>query len=80
MGGTYEWLDADAQPDVTYFYKLEDIDVKGVSTFHGPISTSIVAAPTAVRVRSISAYGAITPLVLGLTMALGLAVAFRRKR
>jgi hypothetical protein len=80
LGGVYEWLDADVQPGATYFYKLEDIDVKGVSTFHGPISTSIVTAPTAVRLRSVSARSAITPLALGLTMLLGLVAVYRQRR
>jgi len=73
MGGTYEWLDTDVQPGVTYYYKLEDIDVKGVSTFHGPVSTAVVTGPTVVKLQRVSAQPAITPLVLGLTMGLGLA-------
>jgi len=80
MGGDYEWLDTDVQPGATYYYKLEDIDVKGVSTFHGPISVSVVAAPTAVGMRSVSARGAITPLALGLMMVLGLTAVYRRRR
>jgi len=24
----------------TYYYKLEDIDVNGVSTFHGPVTAT----------------------------------------
>ncbi|MBN2390641.1 MAG: hypothetical protein JXR84_07960 [Anaerolineae bacterium] len=78
MGGTYEWLDADVQPGATYYYKLEDIDVNGASTFNGPVNTSIVTAPTAVGLRSVSARGAITPLALGLTMLLGSGILHRR--
>jgi hypothetical protein len=51
MGGYYEWLDTDVQPGVTYFYKLEDIDVKGISTFHGPISVASTTSPSAVQIR-----------------------------
>ena len=81
MGGTYAWLDADVQPDVTYFYKLEDIDVKGVSTFHGPISTAVVTAPTAVRLRNVSARGVTTPLLgLVLLVGLGTVYTYRRRR
>ena len=79
MGGDYEWLDTDVQPDVTYFYKLEDIDVKGVSTFHGPISAASIAAPTAVGLRNVSARGETISLTLGLTMLLALALVFRRR-
>ena len=77
MGGYYEWLDTNVKPDATYFYKLEDIDVEGVSTFHGPVSASLVYTPAAVGLQRISAYAAITPLALGV---LGLAVVFRRRR
>jgi hypothetical protein len=30
---------------ITYYYKLEDVDFNGVSTFHGPVS----ATPLLVR-------------------------------
>lgn len=40
-GGSYSYLDTAAtDPDTIYYYKLEDIDLNGVSTFHGPINTS----------------------------------------
>ncbi len=80
LGGVYEWLDADAQPGVTYFYKLEDLDVKGVSTFHGPVSSASFSAPAAVGLRCLSARGLFLPLTVGGACALGLAVARRRKR
>ncbi|HOU12341.1 MAG TPA: hypothetical protein PKZ84_04435 [Anaerolineae bacterium] len=80
LGGVYEWPDTDVQPGATYFYKLEDIDVKGVSTFHGPISTAVIAAPAAVGLRSLSARGLLLPLALGWVVTLGVAVARRRKR
>ena len=35
-GATYEWIDHQAQPGLTYFYLLEDVDVAGVATQHGP--------------------------------------------
>ena len=80
MGGYYEWLDTDVQPGVVYYYKLEDLDVKGVSTLHGPISISISTAPTAVKLQRVSARSAIMPLALGLMMLLGLVVVFRQRR
>ena len=78
MGGYYEWLDTDVQPGATYYYKLEDLDVKGVSTFHGPVSATLVSAPTVVRMRSFDAQSAAAPVFLGLLMLL--AVALRRRR
>ncbi len=80
MGGTYEWHDTGVQPGVVYYYKLEDLDVKGISTFHGPISTAVVASPTAVQLQRVSAHPAITPLVLGVTLLLGLVVVYRQRR
>ena len=37
----YSYIDTTAKPGITYYYKLEDIDIKGASTFHGPVSTMI---------------------------------------
>jgi len=49
IGGVYDWLDTDVQPGVIYYYKLEDIDVKGVSTFHGPVTATAMASSTPTR-------------------------------
>ena len=39
-GATYSYLDSAAiDPNAVYYYKLEDIDLSGVSTFHGPVNT-----------------------------------------
>jgi hypothetical protein len=40
QGASYEFIDRGVQNRNTYFYKLEDIDVYGVSTFHGPVSAT----------------------------------------
>jgi hypothetical protein len=37
-GAEYEYGDFDVEPGLTYYYKLEDIDDDGVSTFHGSVS------------------------------------------
>ncbi len=37
LGGFYEWRDTAVQPGALYYYKLEDIDVHGGRTSHGPI-------------------------------------------
>ena len=39
-GAEYEYEDFDVEPGLTYYYKLEDIDYSGVSTFHGPVSAT----------------------------------------
>jgi hypothetical protein len=39
-GASYAYTDADVVQGVTYYYKLEDVDVHGVSAFHGPVSAT----------------------------------------
>ncbi|MEW6378363.1 MAG: hypothetical protein AB1611_02015 [bacterium] len=39
----YSFNDVTAVAGVIYYYKLEDIDTRGVSTVHGPVSASIPA-------------------------------------
>jgi len=35
---TYAFMDEDAEADVTYYYRLEGIDVRGNRTSHGPVT------------------------------------------
>jgi len=37
-GASYTYVDADVIEGVTYYYRLEDVDIHGASTFHGPVS------------------------------------------
>ena len=37
MESAYSFEDTNIKPKKTYYYKLEDIDINGVSTLHGPI-------------------------------------------
>jgi len=37
-GASYEFVDKDVKNRKTYYYKLEDIDLNGTSTMHGPVS------------------------------------------
>jgi hypothetical protein len=37
VGATYEWVDSNIKMGATYFYLLEDVDVNGVATKHGPV-------------------------------------------
>ncbi len=39
-GATYAFVDRDVQNRKTYYYKLQDIDLEGKSTFNGPVSTT----------------------------------------
>jgi hypothetical protein len=40
QGASYEFVDIDVQNRKTYYYKLEDIDLNGESTMHGPVSAT----------------------------------------
>ena len=39
-GAQYEYLDVDVAGGTTYWYKLEDVDIYGNSTFHGPVEAT----------------------------------------
>lgn len=40
QGAAYEFIDTEVQNRKTYYYKLEDIDLSGTSTMHGPESAT----------------------------------------
>ena len=40
QGASYEFIDTDVKNRNTYYYKLEDIDLNGTSTMHGPVSAT----------------------------------------
>jgi hypothetical protein len=40
QGASYEFIDSGLQNRKTYYYKLEDIDLNGTSTMHGPVSAT----------------------------------------
>lgn len=79
MGATYTWLDEAVEPGQAYFYRLEDIDTKGVSTFHGPVSTGGTASPSAVAMQGFAAQGAAT-WAYGWVLSLGAALALARRK
>jgi uncharacterized repeat protein (TIGR01451 family) len=54
FGATYTWVDEDVKTNVTYYYKLEDIEVGGRRTFHGPIKVRLTT-PNALTLKASSA-------------------------
>jgi hypothetical protein len=40
QGASYSFVDRGLKNKGTYYYKLEDLDLSGRSTFHGPISAT----------------------------------------
>jgi hypothetical protein len=83
FGAEYAWLDEAVELGATYYYKLEDVEVGGKSTFHGPISAS-AQVPTAVSMTALSVReGAVTiglPVGLFLVSAVGLTLVRRDRR
>lgn len=69
FGADYAWLDETVAPETTYFYRLEDVDTQGVSTFHGPVS--ITASPPAAV--TLVAFGAGGNRLAGLSLLFALA-------
>ena len=54
-GFIYTWEDrADLVPGTTYFYWVEDVDISGAATLHGPVSVDFTV-PTAVTLNSMEA-------------------------
>jgi hypothetical protein len=84
QGYSYQWIDqADLTTGATYYYWLDDVDVNGVTTRHGPVSATL-AAPTAVTLGELSASPGAAAVSWGLPAlltALGAAaaLAFRRR-
>ncbi|MBK9091363.1 MAG: hypothetical protein IPM84_00995 [Anaerolineae bacterium] len=83
QGFSYAWPDsANLVNNTTYYYWLEDVDIAGVVTRHGPVSVTF-NAPTAV---SLSGFAPVTTLPVawplaaaGLTALAAAAVAWRRR-
>ena len=48
IGAVYVWTDAAVQMGRTYYYRLEDVDIYGTATTHGPVQ--VKSGPT-LRVR-----------------------------
>jgi hypothetical protein len=67
-GASYTFTDDNVATGVTYYYKLEDIDVHGAATFHGPVA----ATPTGI-------WRIYVPIVFGGVILSGTALRQRRQ-
>lgn len=46
-GASYSYTDKEVVSGLTYYYKLEDLSIGGISTFHGPVSAKVsVSVPS----------------------------------
>jgi hypothetical protein len=70
MGEVYGYADAGVKPGMTYYYKLEEVEVGGARNWYGPVSTG-AQAPTAV---TISSFVAESPVNLSLVWLIAAAV------
>jgi hypothetical protein len=43
IGATYDWLDNQVVAGTVYFYWLEDVDIYGQATLHGPVKAKVQA-------------------------------------
>ena len=84
-GFVYTWEDrADLAPSTSYFYWVEDVDINGAATMHGPVSVDF-AVPTAVTLNdvqasSVAASMPLTGVLLALLASLVGAVALLPRR
>ncbi len=82
QGAAYSYEDATVEAGQTYWYWLEDVDLSGATTLHGPVSAT-VQAPTAVTLASVSASPAAAVSALPwllLAAGAGLALGIGRRR
>ena len=81
QGASYSFDDDQVPLGETMFYWLEDIDLSGATTLHGPVSATI-QTPTAVTLAAmeaqaaspggnVSAWGALVAGLIGVAGALG---------
>jgi hypothetical protein len=82
QGAAYSYEDAAVEAGQTYWYWLEDVDLSGATTLHGPVSAT-VQAPTAVTLAQLDASSGLASPA-GWLLAAGLAAAgglfWRRRR
>ena len=72
QGAFYDYTDIDVIPGTTYYYWLDEVDISGSTTLHGPVSATY-AVPTAVIVRDFRAEQASVLSLSWLLIALGVA-------
>ncbi len=82
-GAVYQFVDSGVISGTQYYYWLEDVDIYGVATLHGPAVVGAANGPTAVALRSMQAPGGgrrELVLALGLLVSLLVIAALRSLR
>jgi hypothetical protein len=81
-GFVYSYDDFNITVDTTYYYWLEDVDLNGTVTRHGPVSTAVNDTPTAITLSAFAAQtdrGAWLPIGLALISLAAAIVVWRRR-
>ena len=80
-GAVYNFADTTAEANVTYLYRLDDVDTNGKVTTHGPI-TVMGTQPSAVSLSGFAAQGTASPMAFSLMLvaALGMVVTLFSRR
>ncbi len=73
-GGSYSYTDTTAEPGMTYYYMLEDVELDGQATTHGPVQVVARGQGISVGVQVLAAAALLA------TMALGVVVFMIRRR
>ena len=76
-GAAYAFTDSNVTAGATYFYKLEDVDLEGRSTFHGPVSARVPLVSFGCGMASDSRTGTEPILIL---LLIGAGLTFRKAR
>jgi hypothetical protein len=83
-GFVYEYLDSEVVVGTAYYYLLEDLDIFGQTSQHGPVGIVFLGVPTAVKVTGFQAEALppaqIWPVLLAVAVALGGAAGVRKSR
>jgi hypothetical protein len=75
-GATYAFTDDGLTAGQTYWYKLEDVDIHGNSTFHGPVNAKVLREPLIGCGMANGADGSLA----GLLVLVGMVIARRATR
>lgn len=77
QGFAYSYDDTTGQPGETFWYWLEDVELNGAATLHGPVSATM-QTPTAVTLATFgAASGGLSTAALAWIVLLALLVASR---
>jgi len=77
-GGSYAYADTTVAAALTYYYKLEDVELDGSSTMHGPIE-AVAQADAEARRFPVGGPEVLFGLLAGLLLGAALIVAVRRR-